>query len=205
MSGAKIAVGSDGVSRCWWCGDDPLYTDYHDVEWGTPLHDERALFELLCLEGAQAGLAWITVLRKRDTYRAAFDGFDPERMAAYGPHDTVRLLADPGIVRNRAKVAAFIGNARALLSMQRSGETLEALVWSFADSAADAATDAAASQRLAPGAPVPATSSASFALSKALKQRGFSFVGPTITYAYLQSSGVVDDHVVGCFRAVLST
>ncbi len=198
MSGARIAVGVDGRARCWWCGEDPLYTDYHDKEWGTPLHDERALFELLCLEGAQAGLSWITVLRKRETYRAAFDGFDPERMAAYGSEETARLLADAGIVRNRAKVAAFIANARALLTMHDGGETLEGLVWSFAETAG---TASAAGKRLEPGEPVPATSQASLDLSKALKKRGFSFVGPTITYAYLQSSGVVDDHVSGCWRA----
>jgi DNA-3-methyladenine glycosylase I len=193
-------VGTDGRARCWWCGEDPLYTDYHDREWGTPLHDERALFELLCLEGAQAGLSWITVLRKRETYRAAFEGFDPERMAAYGSEETARLLADAGIVRNRAKVAAFIANARALLTMHDGGETLEGLVWSFAE-AAGTAGSSAARKRLAPGEPVPATSQASLDLSKALKKRGFSFVGPTITYAYLQSSGVVDDHVSGCWRA----
>jgi DNA-3-methyladenine glycosylase I len=198
MSGARVTVGTDGRSRCWWCGDDPLYTDYHDKEWGSPLHDEHALFELLCLEGAQAGLSWITVLRKRETYRAAFEGFDPERMATYGSEETARLLGDPGIVRNRAKVAAFIANARALLTMHDGGETLEGLVWSFAEAAG---TASAARKRLSPGEPVPATSEASLDLSKALKKRGFSFVGPTITYAYLQSSGVVDDHVSGCWRA----
>ncbi len=193
MSGARVAIGSDGRARCWWCGDEPLYTDYHDNEWGTPLHDERSLFELLCLEGAQAGLSWITVLRKRENYRAAFDGFDPERMAAYGPDDTARLLTNVGIVRNRAKVASFIGNARALLAMHAAGETLESLVWSYAD--------AGRGHRLAEGQAVPATSPASLELTRALKKRGFSFVGPTITYAYLQSSGVVDDHVMGCWRA----
>lgn len=192
MSGAQLRVGSDGVARCAWCGDDPLYTDYHDREWGTPLHDERALFELLCLEGAQAGLSWITVLRKRESYRLAFDGFDAERMAAYGPDKVGELLLNPGIVRNRAKVGAFTKNAQALCAMHDAGDTLEQLVWSFAEPEP---------QRVQPGDEVRATSPSSIALSKALQRRGFGFVGPTIIYAYLQSTGVVDDHVEGCVHS----
>ncbi len=188
----SLQVGADGRQRCWWCGDDPLYMQYHDTEWGTPLKDEHPLFELLCLEGAQAGLSWITVLRKRENYRKAFDSFDVEKMAAYGAADTARLLADAGIVRNRAKVAAFIGNAQALIAMHDRGETLSELVWSF---------KVPPGKRLAPGDDVPPTSEAAGALSKALLKRGFKFVGPTIAYAYLQSSGVVDDHLVGCWRA----
>jgi DNA-3-methyladenine glycosylase I len=182
----------DGLDRCWWCGTDAQYMDYHDTEWGTPLKDEHALFELLCLEGAQAGLSWITILRKRDNYRNAFDNFDVEKMAAYGADDTARLLADAGIVRNRAKVAAFIGNAQALIALYDRGDTLSELVWSH---------QVKPGKRLRAGDDVPATTEAATALSKALLKRGFKFVGPTIAYAYLQSSGVVDDHLVGCFRA----
>jgi DNA-3-methyladenine glycosylase I len=178
--------------RCWWCGDDPLYVAYHDEEWGVPVHDEQELFEKLILDGAQAGLAWITILRKRDGYRRAYEGFDPERIAAYGDDDVARLLADPGIVRNRQKVAASIGNARALLAMHDKGETLDQLVWAHAPAHHPRPTGAG---------DIPATSPESDALSKALKQRGFKFVGSTIVYAFMQAVGVVDDHVVTCFRA----
>ena len=178
--------------RCWWCGDDPLYVAYHDDDWGRPVHDERELFEKLILDGAQAGLAWITILRKRDGYRRAYEGFDPERIAAYGDEDVARLLNDPGIVRNRQKVAASIGNARALLAMHDNGETLSELVWSH--------QPAHHTRPTGPG-DIPATSPESDALSKALKQRGFRFVGSTIVYAFMQAVGVVDDHVPTCFRA----
>ena len=188
-----IVSGDDGRDRCWWCGRDPLYMAYHDEEWGTPLHDEQRLFELLCLEGAQAGLAWITILRKRDNYRLAFHGFDAERMAAYGDADRSRLLADAGIVRNRLKVGAFIGNAQALLLMYGRGETLEELVWSHQPPESSA--------RLTEGDELRTTSPEAIALGKALAKRGFRFVGPTIIYAYLQSAGVVDDHVARCWRA----
>ena len=178
--------------RCWWPGDDPLYVAYHDDDWGRPVTDERELFEKLILDGAQAGLAWITILRKRDGYRRAFEGFDPVRIAAYDEADVARLLADPGIVRNRAKVNAAIGNARALLAMHASGETLSELVWSHKPR-----------KHRRPTGPddIPATSPEGDALSKALKQRGFKFVGPTIVYAFMQAVGVVDDHVARCFRA----
>lgn len=178
--------------RCWWCGDDPLYVAYHDDDWGHPVTDERELFEKLILDGAQAGLAWITILRKRDGYRRAYDGFDAERIAAYGDDDVARLLADPGIVRNRAKVAASITNARALLAMHEAGETLSELVWSHRPAT-----------HTRPTGPhdIPATSPEAEALSKALKARGFKFVGPTIVYAFMQAVGVVDDHVATCWRA----
>ncbi len=180
------------VERCWWPGDDPIYVAYHDDEWGVPEHDERALFEKLILDGAQAGLSWITILRKRDGYRRAYEAFDPERIAAYGPDDVDRLLADPGIVRNRQKVAASIANARALLDMHAAGETLDELVWSHQPTA-----------HTRPTGPhdIPATSPEAEALSKALRRRGWKFVGPTIVYAYMQAIGVVDDHVATCFRS----
>jgi DNA-3-methyladenine glycosylase I len=187
----RLRTGGDGVTRCWWCGDDPLYMAYHDEEWGRPTTDEREQFELLCLEGAQAGLSWITILRKREGYRRAFEGFDPEVVAGYGPPDVERLLGDAGIVRNRQKIESVIGNARALLAMHESGETLTDLMLSFAP----------APRRLTPDDEIPATTPEAEALSKALKQRGFRFVGPTIVYAHMQSAGVVDDHLAGCFRA----
>lgn len=184
--------GLSTIERCSWCGGDPLYVAYHDEEWGVPEHDEQALFEKLLLDGAQAGLAWITILRKREGYRSAFDGFDPERIAAYGDADVARLLADVGIVRNRAKVAAFVGNARALLDMHEAGETLHDVVWSHAPK-----------RHRRPRSPedIPVTSPEAEALSKELKRRGFRFVGPTIVYAFMQAVGVVDDHVASCFRA----
>jgi DNA-3-methyladenine glycosylase I len=188
----EASLPSAEVVRCSWPGDDPVYVAYHDDEWGVPEHDERALFEKLLLDGAQAGLSWITILRKRDGYRRAFDGFDPERIAAYGEDDVARLLADAGIVRNRQKVAAFIGNAKALLAMHEAGETLHDLVWSHAP---------AQHRRPASNDDFAVTSPEAEALSKALRQRGWKFVGPTIVYAFLQAVGVVDDHVEGCFRA----
>jgi DNA-3-methyladenine glycosylase I len=176
-------------TRCPWGTSHPLYVDYHDREWGVPIRDSRALFELLCLEGAQAGLAWITILRKREGYRAAFDGFDPERMAAYTDADRARLMADAGIVRNRAKIDAFIGNARAYLEI----DDFAALVWSFVGGAA-------VQNEWRELGGVPAETDASRAMSRELRRRGFRFVGPTICYAFMQSAGLVNDHVVGCFR-----
>ena len=171
--------------RCWWCGDDPLYVAYHDNEWGRPVSDDRALFEKLCLEGFQAGLSWLTILRKRERFREVFCGFDPERLAEFGAADVDRLLGDPGIVRNRAKVEATIGNARAMLSV----DSLAELVWSFAPPPGPAP---------AGPADIPATTAESGALSKELKRRGFRFVGPTTVYAFMQSMGLVNDHVAGC-------
>ena len=176
------------LARCEWAGSDPLYLAYHDTEWGVPLRDSRRLFELLCLEGAQAGLAWITILRKREGYRAAFDGFDPERIARYGDEDRARLLADARIVRNRAKIDAFIGNARAYLEV----DDFAALVWSFVDG-----TPIVNAWRTL--AEIPAETDRSRAMSSELRRRGFRFVGPTICYAFMQSAGLVDDHLLGCF------
>ena len=175
--------------RCPWAGSDPEYTSYHDAEWGVPMRDPRRLFELLCLEGAQAGLAWITILRKREGYRAAFDGFDVERIAAYGPEDRARLLADAGIVRNRAKVDAFIGNAAAW----RGLDDPVGLIWSFVDGRPLV-------NRWRTMAEVPAETEASAALSRRLRAEGFRFVGPTICYALMQSAGLVNDHLLDCFR-----
>ena len=189
---ADLLTGVDGVVRCGWPGDDPLYVAYHDNDWGRPVRDECELFEKLILDGAQAGLAWITILRKRDTYRLAFDGFDPEIVATYGPGDVERLLADPGIVRNRQKVAAAIVNAQSLLAMHDADETLVDLVWSH---------QPAQHARPRPDGTYPVTSPEAEALSKALRQRGWKFVGPTIVYAFMQAVGVVDDHLEGCFRA----
>ena len=185
--------GPDGVVRCWWAGDDELYGRYHDEEWGVPVADERVLYELFCLEGFQAGLSWITILRKREAFRAAFEGFVPERVAGFGPDDVARLMADPGIVRNRAKIEAAIGNARAALRLA-PGE-LSGLVWA-AEPAPDRrppVVDAAAVRALT-------TNVEATVLSKQLKQRGWRFVGPTTVYALLQSAGVVDDHLEGCPR-----
>jgi DNA-3-methyladenine glycosylase I len=176
-------------ARCPWGTSDPLYLDYHDREWGVPIRDPRALFELLCLEGAQAGLAWITILRKREGYRAAFDRFDAERMAAYTDADRVRLLADTAIVRNRAKIDAFIDNARAFLQAGDFG----ALIWSFVDGRP-------IQNRWHEMGQVPPETDASRAMSRELRQRGFRFVGPTICYAFMQSAGLINDHLVTCFR-----
>ncbi|MGH9187839.1 MAG: DNA-3-methyladenine glycosylase I [Acidimicrobiales bacterium] len=190
---ASVVTGADGRRRCWWGASDPLYVAYHDDEWGVPIRDEQAVFELLCLEGFQAGLAWITILRKRNAFRAAFDGFAIDRVAAYGPADVERLMGDAGIVRNRAKIEATIGNAMATLALQDEGTSLAELVWSFAP-------PPRASPRL-DGDDVPASTPEAAALSKELRRRGFRFVGPTIVYAFMQAAGLVDDHLAGCFRA----
>lgn len=175
--------------RCPWAGSDPLYTRYHDTEWGIPIRDPRGLFELLCLEGAQAGLAWITILRKREGYRSAFDGFEAARIAAYDDDDRARLLADAGIVRNRAKVDAVIGNAAAWC---RLAEPV-GLIWSFVDGSPIV-------NRWRSMVDIPAATEASTAMSRELRSRGFRFVGPTICYAFMQSAGLVNDHLLGCFR-----
>lgn len=181
------------LERCPWCGSDPLYVAYHDQEWGVPCHDEHRLFELLLLEGAQAGLAWITILRKRETYRTAFDGFDAQSIARYGAADVARLLADPGIVRNRLKVAAFIGNARAYLDLRERLGGLEPYLWDFVDGAP-------LSHEFRTMAEVPTRNELSDRISRDLKERGFKFVGSTIVYAYMQAVGLVNDHLVGCHR-----
>jgi DNA-3-methyladenine glycosylase I len=186
-----ILVADDGVARCAWAVADAEYRRYHDEEWGRPLHGDRALFEKLSLEGFQAGLSWITILRKRPAFRAAFGGFDPDTVAAFGDDDVARLMADAGIVRNRAKIEATIANARLVTEMD-AGE-LDALLWSFAPTAAR--------PRPVSFAQVPATTPESSALSRELRRRGFRFVGPTTMYALMQSAGMVDDHVTGCWRA----
>ena len=191
MPTAELLTGHDGLTRCSWPGADPLYLAYHDDDWGRPVRDERELFEKLILDGAQAGLAWITILRKREGCRRAFEGFRPERVAAYGPDEVQRLLADPGIVRNRQKVAAAISNAQALMAMHDVGETLTELVWSHRP---------AGHPVLRVGADYPVTSPEAVALSAELRRRNWKFVGPTIVYAFMQAVGVVDDHVDGCFR-----
>jgi DNA-3-methyladenine glycosylase I len=184
-------------TRCAWCGTDPLYQAYHDTEWGVPLHDETALFEFLILEGAQAGLSWLTILKKREGYRRAFHGFDAERIARYDEADVARLLADPGIVRNRLKVAAAISNARATLKVREEfdgpGGGLNAYFWRFVDGRPIQNTWRDISQ-------VPARTALSDRISKDLLKRGFKFVGSTIIYAHMQAIGMVNDHTTDCFR-----
>jgi DNA-3-methyladenine glycosylase I len=182
-----------GPPRCAWCGADPLYRDYHDREWGVPLHDERGLFEFLILEGAQAGLSWLTILRKREGYRRAFAQFDAERVARYGEADVARLLADKGIVRNRLKIEAAIANARATLTVREAFGGLDAYFWRFVDGRPIQNAWRDLGQ-------VPATTPLSDRISKDLKQRGFKFVGSTIVYAHMQATGMVNDHTVECFR-----
>lgn len=180
-------------SRCGWVNDDPLYVAYHDEEWGVPVRDDRRLFEMLILEGAQAGLSWYTILRKREAYRRAFDGFDPERIARYDQRKIASLLENAGIVRNRLKVHAAIGNARAWLDLRESGTGFAELLWEFTGGT----PVVNAWPRLED---VPASTPVSEAMSKALKHRGFRFVGPTICYAFMQAVGMVNDHVTSCFR-----
>ncbi|MFT3877770.1 MAG: DNA-3-methyladenine glycosylase I [Propioniciclava sp.] len=193
-----MVTGPDGIQRCGWVGDDQEYRRYHDEEWGIPLHGDRALFEKMALEGFQAGLSWITILRKRPRFREAFAGFDPARVAEFGEEDVARLMADAGIVRNRAKIEATISNA-ALVRDMAEGE-LDALMWSFAPAGAEAKRD-----RPAAFADVPAVTPESTALSKELRKRGFRFVGPTTMYALMQSAGMVDDHMAGCWRVSTAT
>jgi len=179
--------------RCGWAGDDPLYQAYHDREWGVPLHDDRALFEFLVLEGAQAGLSWITILRKRDAYRQAFADFDPTRVARFDRRRIERLLQNPGIVRNRLKVESAVSNARAFLRVQEEHDSFDAWMWRFVDGAP-------VQNRWRRLADLPAQTPLSVAISKELRQRGFRFVGPTIVYAHMQATGMVNDHLLGCFR-----
>ena len=191
-----LVLGEDGHLRCSWGASDALYVAYHDDEWGRPLHDEHALFGLLCLEFFQSGLSWLTILRKRPAFFAAFDGFAPEVVAGYGDDDVARLMADAGIVRNRAKIDAAIANARALVAMHAEGETLVDLLFSFAPG--PGADDRPAGRFTAMGQ-IPSSTPTSKALAKALKARGFRFVGPVVAYALMQSAGVVDDHLAGCW------
>lgn len=187
----SLHTGPDGRARCAWVGDDAEYRRYHDEEWGTPLHGDRALFEKMSLEGFQAGLSWITILRKRPRFREVFAGFHPEAVSEFGEAEIEALMADAGIIRNRAKIEATIGNARLVREMA-DGE-LDALMWSFAPPASGI--------RPASMAEVPAVTSESTAMSKELRRRGFRFVGPTTMYALMQSAGMVDDHLEGCWRA----
>ena len=181
------------VKRCSWCGDDALYVKYHDEEWGVPLRDDRALFEFLVLEGAQAGLAWITVLRKRAGYRAAFDHFDAAKVARYSDGRLDKLLDDPAIIRNRRKVYSARQNARALLAVQEEWGSFARYIWHFVDGQP-------IQNRWRSMAQVPATSPLSERISKDMRRRGFNFVGPTIVYAHMQATGMVNDHLVDCFR-----
>ncbi|WP_433871469.1 DNA-3-methyladenine glycosylase I [Saccharopolyspora sp. CA-218241] len=191
MADAGAAVpGPDGRPRCPWGAGPPDYLEYHDAEWGVPLRGEHALFERITLESFQSGLSWLTILRKRPAFRTAFAGFDPERIAAFGEADRQRLLADAGIVRNRAKIDAAIGNARAAVALDRP---LDELLWSFAPPRTGS--------RPRTHAEVPATTPESTAMARDLKRRGFAFVGPTTCYALMQATGMVDDHLVDCFRA----
>jgi DNA-3-methyladenine glycosylase I len=186
-----LVVGVDGLARCAWAGSAPDYLDYHDTEWGVPVHGEQALYERLTLEAFQSGLAWITILRKREAFRAAFAGFDPEVVAGFTDRDRDRLLTDAGIVRNRLKIDAAITNAAAVVALREHGG-LDALVWSHAPA-----------EHTRPSGPEDfrATSPESVALAKALKRAGLVFVGPTTMYAAMQACGLVDDHLVGCHRA----
>jgi DNA-3-methyladenine glycosylase I len=183
----------EAVVRCPWCGSDPLYIAYHDHEWGVPLHDERRLFEMLTLEGAQAGLSWLTILRKREGYRRAFAEFDPQMVAGFDDADVARLLADPGIVRNRLKVASTISNAQAVLEVQARYGSLDAFLWRFVDGSPICNSWRSMAE-------IPANTPLSDAMSRELKRHGFRFVGSTICYAHMQATGMVNDHLTGCFR-----
>ena len=181
------------TARCPWAGSDPLYLRYHDEEWGVPVHDDRHFFEMLVLEGAQAGLAWITILRKRQGYRDAFDGFDPAVVARYDDRRVEALLGNPAIVRNRLKVESALGNASAFLRVQEEHGSFDRYVWHFVDGRPR-------QNRWRAMAEVPAETPESRAMSRDLKRRGFRFVGPTICYAFMQATGLVNDHLVDCFR-----
>jgi len=179
--------------RCDWAGSDPLYVRYHDEEWGVPLHDDRRLFEMLCLEGAQAGLSWITILRKRENYLKAFDRFDPRKVAAYDRRKVERLLKDEGIVRNRLKIAGVVKNAKAFLAVVEEFGSFDRYIWSF--TGGKPVVNRRRSMK-----EVPPTVPQSDAMSRDLKKRGFTFVGPTICYAFMQACGMVNDHLVSCHR-----
>ena len=181
------------VKRCSWCGSDPLYVAYHDEDWGVPVHEDQLLFEMLILEGAQAGLSWLTILKKREHYRQAFHGFDIAKVASYSNQEIDRLMQDPGIVRNRLKIEAAVKNARGVLQIRQEFKTFADYLWRFVDGQpiTNAWQDTSA---------VPANTKISDQLSQDLKQRGFSFVGSTICYAFMQSIGMVNDHIIDCFR-----
>lgn len=188
-----LVLHADGHARCWWCGTDPLYVTYHDTEWGVPERDGRALYEKLILDGFQAGLSWITILRKRDAFRRAFADFEPEQIARFTEAHVEALMLDAGIVRNRAKIDAAIGNAAAFIAIQAEFGSFAAYQWRFSDG------------RVVQGerrtlADVPATTPLAEAMAKDLRRRGFRFLGPTVIYAHLQATGVVNDHLLDCFR-----
>lgn len=181
------------IERCSWCGDDPLYMEYHDKEWGLPVHDDTKLFEMLILEGAQAGLSWITILKRREGYRKAFDKFNAKKIATYNQKKIDSLLADTGIIRNKLKVNAAIKNAKAFLDLQAEYGSFDSYIWQFVN-------HKAIQNKWKSSADVPAETVESQAMSKALKKLGFSFVGPTICYAYMQATGMVNDHSTSCYR-----
>jgi len=184
---------TDSKTRCGWAGSDPLYIDYHDREWGVPVHNDQKMFEMLILEGAQAGLSWITVLRKRENYRKAFEGFDPDKVAHYGKRKVEQLLGNPGIIRNRLKIDSAIQNAKAFLEVQRQFGSFDRYIWQFVGGKPKQNTRKSMGQ-------IPPRTRESDKLSEDLKSRGFKFVGSTICYAHMQAVGMVNDHVVGCFR-----
>ncbi len=181
------------TTRCPWCGSDPLYVDYHDREWGVPVHNDRKLFEFILLEGAQAGLSWITILKKRENFRRAFADFDPDKVARFGETDIQRLMNDTGIIRNRLKINAAIGNARAFLEVQSEFGYFDRYIWGFVDGQPII-------NHFQTMAEVPAETDLSRTISKDLKRRGFRFVGPVIVYSHMQATGMVNDHLVDCFR-----
>ena len=181
------------MNRCAWAGSDPLYVTYHDEEWGVPAHNDRHLFEMLILEGAQAGLSWITILRKREAYRKAFAGFDPAKVAKFDARKIERLMRDEGIVRNRLKIEGAVRNARAFLDVQREAGSFDRYIWQFTGGSPKQNARKAMKD-------VPATTPESDAMSRDLKKRGFTFVGSTICYAFMQATGMVNDHTVDCFR-----
>ena len=186
-----LRIGIDGVARCWWCGDEPLYVNYHDTEWGVPVHGDREMFERLVLEAFQSGLSWITILRRREGFRAAFANFDPHVIAGFGPTDRARLMADTGIIRNNAKIDATIHNATIVATMMDTEPgALDELVWSHAPTNPRSAIREIGD--------LPAVTPESISLARALKKRGLKFVGPTTAYAHMQAVGVVNDHVFGC-------
>ena len=189
----RAILGADGLTRCPWPGDDPVYMAYHDTEWGVPEYDDRALYEKLILDGFQAGLSWITILRKRDNFRRAFDGFDPKIIARYDAKKVHALMNDVGIVRNRAKIDGAIASAKAYLELQDSGQGLSALLWDFMNGRPKV-------NNFKTTASVPASTPLSIKVSKELAARGFKFVGPTIVYAFMQATGMVNDHLVSCHR-----
>jgi DNA-3-methyladenine glycosylase I len=193
MNTVGFARAPTNIKRCAWAGNDDLYQYYHDTEWGVPLHDDRSLFEFLLLEGAQAGLSWITILRKRENYRSAFDGFDPARIARYDEGKIASLMQNTGIVRNRLKVAAAVTNAQKFMDVQEEFGSFDAFIWRFVDGWPK-------QNKWQSLADIPASTPESNAMSKELKKRGFKFVGSTICYAHMQATGMVNDHTTNCFR-----